>query len=94
MGTSATNSKRNDGVIYHYDDDLVTAIDIASGVASNGKTKAEALGMLAEALELHEGGGEPVTDEDAVLRELGLDPDEINRARDDHREQELPDVLQ
>ena len=30
--------------------------------------------MLAEALTLHEGGGEPVTDDD--LEEWGLDPEE------------------
>ena len=57
----------------HEDDGQVTARDRESGVASYGETKAEALRMLAEALELHEGGGESVEDED--LREFGLDPD-------------------
>ena len=57
----------------HEDDGRVTARDRESGVASYGETKAEALRMLAEALELHEGGGEPADDED--LREFGLDPD-------------------
>jgi len=31
--------------------------------------------MLAEALELHAGDGEPVSDDD--LREFGLDPDDV-----------------
>ena len=39
---------------------------------SSGESKSEALRMLAEALELHEGGGEPVSADD--LREFGLDP--------------------
>lgn len=36
----------------------------------HGDTKAETLRMLAEAIELHEGGGEPVTDEDLEERDL------------------------
>ena len=51
----------------------ITARDIETGVASYDETKAEALAMLAAALELHAGGGEPVDEED--LREFGLDPD-------------------
>jgi hypothetical protein len=41
--------------------------------------------MLAEALELHEGGGEPVTDED--LDEWGLDSEEFD-------DEELPEFMQ
>ncbi|MDR5673428.1 hypothetical protein RH858_09750 [Halalkaliarchaeum sp. AArc-GB] len=51
-----------------------TARDLESGVASYGNTKAEALRMLAEAIELHEGGGEPVTNED--LEEWDLEDTE------------------
>ena len=58
----------------HEDDGRITARDRETGVASYGDTKVEALRMLAEALELHEGGGEPADDEN--LREFGLDPDE------------------
>lgn len=65
----------------HEDDGLITARDIETGIASSGETKAEALTMLAEALTLHEGGGEPVEDEAAFLRDIGLDPDEIAEAR-------------
>lgn len=36
--------------------------------------------MLAEALELHEGGGEPIEDEAAFLREIGVDVDAIEEA--------------
>ncbi|QGA82467.1 hypothetical protein LC1Hm_1419 [Halomicrobium sp. LC1Hm] len=55
----------------HEDDGKITARDLETGVASFGETKTEALRMLAEALELHEGGGEPVTDDD--LEEWGID---------------------
>lgn len=75
-----------DGVRFvHEDDGRITAVDVETGVASYGKTKVEALRMLAEALELHEGGGDPVTEED--LREFGLDPDGVGDG-------ELPDFMQ
>jgi hypothetical protein len=57
----------------HGEDGRITARDIETGVASYDETKAEALAMLAAALELHAGGGEPVDEGD--LREFGLDPD-------------------
>jgi len=73
---SATRDNRSEGVEFiHEDDGRITARDIETGVASYGETKAEALAMLAEALELHAGGGEPVSDDD--LREFGLDPDDV-----------------
>lgn len=85
MSVDAANG-REKGVEFIYEDDgRITARDIESGVASYGETKAEALGMLAEALELHAGGGDPVSDAD--LRALGLDPDDS----DDH---ELLEFLQ
>jgi predicted RNase H-like HicB family nuclease len=68
----------------HEDDGRVTARDRETGVASFGETKAEALRMLAEALELHESGGESVTDED--LDEWGLDPEEFD-------DEELPEFV-
>lgn len=49
----------------------ITARDTETGTASYGEPKAEAVRMLAEALELHDGGGEPVSEDD--LQELGLD---------------------
>jgi hypothetical protein len=71
--TSATRDESpEEGVEFiHEDDGRITARDLETGVASFGETKTEALRMLAEALELREGGGEPVTDED--LEEWGLD---------------------
>lgn len=70
----ATREDRSSGVVFEREaDGSVTARDLETGLARGGETRAEALSQLAEVLELHEGGGEPVTDED--LRELGLDPD-------------------
>lgn len=73
------------------DDDLGgwTAIDVETGVASQGETRQEALENLDEAVALHTGEtGEPVTDED--LREFGLDPERVDP--DDAKE--LPDFLE
>lgn len=56
------------------EDGRVTAHDTETGIASYGESKAEALRMLAEALELHDGDGESVSEDD--LREFGLDPSE------------------
>lgn len=85
---SATRDNHEDGVRFvHEADGRITAIDEESGVASFGETKAEALRMLAEALELHAGGGEPVTAED--LEEFGLDAEEI---ADEYEER--PEFLQ
>lgn len=78
--SSIAEDRREEGVEFTYEDGLVTARDIESGVASSGRSKAEALAMLAEALTLHEGGGDSIDDEDAFLKELGIDPDEIEDA--------------
>ena len=59
--------------------------DVETGVTTQGETREEALEMLDEAVTLHEGGGEPVTDED--LEEWGIDPDETGH-------EELPDFMQ
>ncbi|MEF8786293.1 MAG: hypothetical protein V5A45_10205 [Haloarculaceae archaeon] len=76
MGTT-TDQGDEEGVEFLYQEDLVTARDIESGVAASGETKAAALAMLADALTLHEGGGEPIDDEDEFLREIGIDPERI-----------------
>jgi len=75
--SSTAEDRREEGVEFTYEGDLVTARDIETGVASSGTSKSEALAMLAEALVLHEGGGEPIEDEDEFLRDLGIDPSEI-----------------
>lgn len=77
MGTT-TGDRNDDGVTFTYDDGLVTARDIETGVAASGSSKPIALARLADALRLHAGGGEPIEDEDAFLRELGIDPEEID----------------
>ena len=56
------------------EDGRVTAHDTETGIASYGESKAEALRMLAEALELHDGDEDSVSEDD--LREFGLDPSE------------------
>jgi hypothetical protein len=72
MASATRDESPEEGVEFIREGDgRITARDLETGVASFGETKAEALRMLAEALELHEGGGEPVTDED--LEEWGLD---------------------
>lgn len=76
--SSTAEDRREEGVEFTYEGDLVTARDLETGVASSGRSKSEALAMLAEALLLHEGGGEPIEDEDAFLQEIGIDPDEID----------------
>ena len=69
---------REEGVEFSCEGDLVTARDIETGVASSGDSKAEAFAMLAEALALHEGGGNPIEDEDQFLRDIGIDPDAVD----------------
>lgn len=49
------------------------AKDEETGVASQGKSRQEALENLDEALEGYYGEGEPPTDED--LREIGIEPE-------------------
>lgn len=84
---TASDEPNGEGVRFvHEDDGRITAVDEETGVASFGETKAEALHMLAEALELHEGGGEPVTDQE--LAEFGLDPED-----EPDEPQELPEFL-
>jgi len=84
---TASDEPNGGGVTFiHEEDGRITAVDEETGVASFGETKAEALHMLADALELHEGGGEPVTEQD--LEEFGLDPE----ATPDEP-QELPEFL-
>jgi predicted RNase H-like HicB family nuclease len=48
------------------------------GVTSQGPTRGEALSNLDEAVALHEGEiGDPIEDEEAFLREIGIDPAEV-----------------
>jgi hypothetical protein len=77
MSATADDS-REKGVEFTIEEELVTARDLESGVAASGSSKPKALARLAEALALHEGGGTPIDDEEAFLRDIGIDPDEID----------------
>lgn len=86
---TAATDHRSGGVRFTFEDDLVTAIDVDSGVAACGPTKADALDELADALRLHE-RDDPRFDADTettVLRDLGIDPEAVDPVVD------LPDFL-
>ena len=72
------------------------ARDEATGVASQGETRQDALDNLDEAVALHKGEtGDSVDnweEEKEVLDELGIDPDEVQQARDEH--DGLPEFMQ
>lgn len=76
--------------------DQWVARDEETGVASQGATRQEALENLDEAVALYTGEiGESVGTpeaERAVLRDLGIDPDEVAAARDENVE--LPEFMQ
>mgnify|MGYP006301388843 CR=1 FL=1 len=74
-----TMDHRDEGVDvqFSYEEHLVTAIDVETGVAASGDSKADALAELADALALHEGGGEEIEDENVFLREIGFDTQKL-----------------
>ncbi|WP_049911860.1 type II toxin-antitoxin system HicB family antitoxin [Halorubrum kocurii] len=78
------------------DDGWWVARDEATGVASQGETRQDALDNLDEAVALHKGEtGDSVDnweEEKEVLEELGIDPDEVQQARDEH--DGLPEFMQ
>ncbi|MDB9234930.1 type II toxin-antitoxin system HicB family antitoxin [Halorubrum ezzemoulense] len=78
------------------DDGWWVARDEATGVASQGETRQDALENLDEAVALHKGEtGDSVDnweEEKEVLEELGIDPDEVQQARDEH--DGLPEFMQ
>ncbi|CCQ34316.1 hypothetical protein HLRTI_001523 [Halorhabdus tiamatea SARL4B] len=66
-----------------------SAVDEETGVASQGESREAALENLDEAVALHKGEiGEPIEDEEAFLKEIGIDPDEVEPTK------ELPDFMQ
>lgn len=92
MSTPATEDCRDETVEFvHEDSGLVTARDRETGLTADGESKAEALGMLAQVLTLHEGDGKSIEEEAAFLLEIGLDPEEIEAAREEN--DELPEFL-
>ena len=74
-----TTDHRDEGadIRFSYEENLVTAIDVETGVAASGESKADAVSELADALALHEGGGEEIEDEDTFLRETGIDSSDV-----------------
>ncbi|MDY6776128.1 MAG: type II toxin-antitoxin system HicB family antitoxin [Halobacteria archaeon] len=65
--------------------ELWTAVDEDEGVASQGETREEALENLDEAVALHKGEiGEEISEDEQeeVLRELGIEPDELDGDRE------------
>jgi len=83
--TRDTHEKLGSVEFSHEPDGSITARDTETGLARGGYTRAEALSQLAEVLALHQGEGEPVTDDD--LREFGLDPEGVD-------DKPLPDIMQ
>jgi len=74
------------------DDGWWTSIDEETGVASQGKTRDEALDNLDEAVALYRGEiGEDIDNEEAFFHELGFDDEEITEIRD--RPDELPEFM-
>ena len=66
-----------------------------TGVTTQGDSREHALAMLDEALALHRGGGESIDtpeQEREVLEAFGIDPDDIESAREDA--DELPEFMQ
>lgn len=59
------------------EDEGYSVFDPHTGVASQGGARPEALRMLAEAIEVSEGGSEVESEE--IYAELGVDPDEVER---------------
>jgi len=78
------------------EDEWWVITDVETGVTTQGKTREEALEMLDDAVALHKGEiGESIDtpeEEREALRELGLDPDEIEAAREET--DELPEFMQ
>lgn len=90
MATESARTKLEGRIVFHREPDgSITAVDSETGRARGGPTRGEALRDLGEVLILLAGDGEPVEDEEAALREIGVDPDGIP---DDP--EPLPDFMQ
>jgi predicted RNase H-like HicB family nuclease len=95
---TSTNDDHKSGRIItltRADDGWWVARDEETGVASQGETRQDALENLDEAVALHKGEiGESINtreEEEKALEELGIDPDEVAQARDEH--DGLPDFM-
>lgn len=65
-----------DVIVLIEDGSGISIIDRKTGVASQGETRAEALRMLAEAIELHRGESEMTPAE--IYEELDVDPEKVS----------------
>lgn len=75
------------------EDDWWVITDVETGVTTQGKTREEALEMLDDAVALHTGEAVDTPEaERELLRDVGIDPDEVDAARDEN--EELPDFMQ
>jgi len=78
------------------EDDGWVITDVETGVTTQGETREQALEMLDEAVALHKGKiGESIDtpeEEREVLRDIGIDSDEVEAAREEN--DELPDFMQ
>ncbi len=78
------------------EDDHWIITDVETGVTTQGETREEALEMLDEAVALYHGEtGESIDtpeEERDALRDLGIDPDEVEVAREEN--DELPEFMQ
>lgn len=75
------------------EDDWWVITDVETGVTTQGKTREEALEMLDDAVALYTGEAVDTPEaERELLRDLGIDPDEVDAARDEN--EELPDFMQ
>lgn len=90
-----TKTSANDGpqggqtiTLTRADDGWWVARDEATGVASQGETRQDALANLDEAVALHTGEpGDTIetwAQEREVLKNLDIDPDEVKQARNEH----------
>lgn len=69
--------KPRDAVVLRRESDGFSAHDLRTGVASQGKSRAEALSNVSEAIAVHEGEGKEVDPTD-IHEQLGIDPCDIN----------------
>lgn len=77
MASSTRDTDPHDAEIRLWrEDEWWIAKDVETGVTTQGATRADALENLDEAVALHVGTeGDPIDDEDAFARDLGLDPE-------------------
>jgi predicted RNase H-like HicB family nuclease len=94
--TQDSNLDREDEIRMWREGDSWVITDVETGVTTQGDTREEALEMLDDAVALHNGKkGESIDtpeQERAALRDLGVDPDEIESAREEN--DELPEFMQ